>query len=164
MPTRPVVRSHRCAIMQFCKTYISVSTSHIDSILLIEAFADPSGLVFDYFALGSLFDGKYPPGRRILPTRWVFTIKKGAQGEIIKYKARWVCKGFYQEIQGNPGLGKTVLAEFLCRQLCNTADNPSAHRQEWASHACRTLPRPGQIFAYFFDMNNSTRNGGLSVL
>ena len=38
-----------------------------------------------------------PPGRRILPTRWVFAIKRGAKGEIIKYKARWVCKGFRQE-------------------------------------------------------------------
>ncbi len=38
--------------------------------------------------------GTPPPNRRILPTRWVTTIKRGPQGEVIKYKARWVCKGF----------------------------------------------------------------------
>ncbi len=41
--------------------------------------------------------GSPPPGRRILPTRWVTTIKRGPKGEVIKYKARWVCKGFRQE-------------------------------------------------------------------
>ncbi len=41
--------------------------------------------------------GSSPPGRRILPTRWVTTIKRGPKGEVIKYKARWVCKGFRQE-------------------------------------------------------------------
>jgi len=29
-----------------------------------------------------------PPNRRILPTRWVTTIKRGPKGEVIKYKAR----------------------------------------------------------------------------
>jgi len=38
-----------------------------------------------------------PPDRRILPMRWVTTIKRGPKGEVIKYKARWVCKGFRQE-------------------------------------------------------------------
>jgi len=37
------------------------------------------------------------PDRRILPTRWVTTIKRGPKGEVIKYKARWVCKGFRQK-------------------------------------------------------------------
>jgi len=41
--------------------------------------------------------GTPPPNRRVLPTRWVTTIKRGPQGEVIKYKARWVCKGFRQE-------------------------------------------------------------------
>ncbi len=38
-----------------------------------------------------------PPNRRILSTRWVTTIKRGLKEEMIKYKARWVCKGFRQE-------------------------------------------------------------------
>jgi len=46
----------------------------------------------DTFTLGTP-----PPNRRILPTRWVTTIKRGPKGEVIKYKARWVCKGFRQE-------------------------------------------------------------------
>ena len=37
------------------------------------------------------------PDRRILPTRWVTIIKRGLKGKMIKYKARWVCKGFRQE-------------------------------------------------------------------
>ncbi len=47
----------------------------------------------DTFTLGTP-----PPNRRILPTRWVTTIKRGPKGKVIKlYKARWVCKGFRQE-------------------------------------------------------------------
>lgn len=46
---------------------------------------------------GTFTLGKPPRDRTVLPTRWVFTIKKGASGEIVKYKARWVCKGFRQE-------------------------------------------------------------------
>jgi len=46
----------------------------------------------DTFTLGTP-----PPDRRILPTRWVTTIKRGPKGDVIKYKARWVCKGFRQE-------------------------------------------------------------------
>ena len=42
---------------------------------------------------------KRPPrssGKTIIPGRWVFTIKRDALGNITKYKARWVCKGFHQ--------------------------------------------------------------------
>ncbi len=37
------------------------------------------------------------PDRRILPTRWVTIIKRGPKGEVIKYKARWMCKEFRQK-------------------------------------------------------------------
>ena len=37
-----------------------------------------------------------PPGRKILPSRWVYTTKLGPDGEISRYKARWVGKGFCQ--------------------------------------------------------------------
>ncbi len=37
------------------------------------------------------------PNRRILPTRWVTIIKRGFKEEVIKYKARWMCKKFRQE-------------------------------------------------------------------
>jgi hypothetical protein len=40
----------------------------------------------------------YPPeNRRILRGKWVFKVKRGADGAVIKYKARWVVKGFEQE-------------------------------------------------------------------
>jgi len=37
-----------------------------------------------------------PPKAYILPGRWVLSYKFGPIGEINRYKARWVVKGFYQ--------------------------------------------------------------------
>lgn len=37
-----------------------------------------------------------PPGGKVLPCRWVFTIKRGADGRVQRYKARLVVKGFAQ--------------------------------------------------------------------
>jgi len=42
--------------------------------------------------------GHPPAGKNVIPTRWVLTIKRGAQGQILKHKARWVlCQGFRQQ-------------------------------------------------------------------
>jgi len=38
-----------------------------------------------------------PEGRRVLRGKWVYKLKRGPQGEIIRYKARWVVRGFEQE-------------------------------------------------------------------
>ena len=35
-------------------------------------------------------------GKKALGARWVFKIKRGADGQIIQYKARWVVKGYEQ--------------------------------------------------------------------
>jgi hypothetical protein len=35
-----------------------------------------------------------PPNRKALKTRWVYKIKTDQDNQIIKYKARWVVKGF----------------------------------------------------------------------
>jgi hypothetical protein len=40
---------------------------------------------------------KIPAGKRALRGKWVFKIKRGAHGEIIRYKARWVVRGFEQK-------------------------------------------------------------------
>ena len=37
-----------------------------------------------------------PQGRNILSSKWVFVLKKNAQGEIVRYKARLVVRGFEQ--------------------------------------------------------------------
>lgn len=37
-----------------------------------------------------------PPNRKILRGRWVFKLKRGPAGEITRYKARWVVRGFEQ--------------------------------------------------------------------
>ncbi|KAJ9525990.1 hypothetical protein QJQ45_009375 [Haematococcus lacustris] len=36
------------------------------------------------------------PGMSVLPGRWVLKVKRGSDGSIVKYKARWVVKGFRQ--------------------------------------------------------------------
>jgi hypothetical protein len=36
-------------------------------------------------------------GRRVLRGKWVYKLKRGPQGEIIRYKARWVVRRFEQE-------------------------------------------------------------------
>jgi hypothetical protein len=38
-----------------------------------------------------------PSDRESLTGKWVFKIKRGAQGEILRYKARWVVRGFEQQ-------------------------------------------------------------------
>jgi len=38
-----------------------------------------------------------PPGRKAIATRWIFKLKYTADGEVDRYKARWVAKGFSQQ-------------------------------------------------------------------
>ena len=38
-----------------------------------------------------------PPNRRVLQGKWVYKLKRGPNGEILRYKARWVVRGFEQE-------------------------------------------------------------------
>ncbi len=38
-----------------------------------------------------------PRGRKIVSGKWVFALKRGADGEVVKYKARFVARGFTQE-------------------------------------------------------------------
>lgn len=38
-----------------------------------------------------------PPGRKVLRGKWVYKLKRGPSGEILRYKARWVVRGFEQE-------------------------------------------------------------------
>ena len=37
-----------------------------------------------------------PPNKKILSGRWVYKLKKGPSGEVLRYKARWVVRGFEQ--------------------------------------------------------------------
>ncbi|MCO5578862.1 hypothetical protein L7F22_032709 [Adiantum nelumboides] len=42
---------------------------------------------------------RLPKGRKAIGCKWVFKIKRGSDGEILKYKARLVAKG-YSQIEG----------------------------------------------------------------
>jgi hypothetical protein len=71
-----------------------------------------------------------PPGKVPLKGRWVFKLKKNLQGDIEKYKARWVIKGFLQQ----PGID-------FDETFCNTARSESwrvllaeAAKQNWEVH------------------------------
>ena len=39
---------------------------------------------------------KPPPGRKVIPGRWVLSHKLDSMGAVVRYKARWVAKGFRQ--------------------------------------------------------------------
>jgi hypothetical protein len=38
-----------------------------------------------------------PENRKVLCGKWVYKLKRGPEGEILRYKARWVVRGFEQE-------------------------------------------------------------------
>lgn len=38
----------------------------------------------------------YPPDRKVLRGKWVYKLKRGPQGEVLRHKARWVVRGFEQ--------------------------------------------------------------------
>jgi hypothetical protein len=38
-----------------------------------------------------------PRDRRVLGGKWVYKLKRGPNGEVLRYKARWVVRGFEQE-------------------------------------------------------------------
>ena len=71
-----------------------------------------------------------PPGKLPLKGRWVFKLKKNLNGDIERYKARWVIKGFLQQ----PGID-------FDETFCNTARSESwrvllaeAGKQNWEVH------------------------------
>jgi Reverse transcriptase (RNA-dependent DNA polymerase) len=46
---------------------------------------------------GTWVEQDCPSNRESLTGKWVFKIKRGAHGEILRYKARWVVRGFEQQ-------------------------------------------------------------------
>ena len=49
--------------------------------------------------IGLYQEVKAPPDRKIIDSKWVFKIKRGPNGEIDKYKARLIAKG-YTQVEG----------------------------------------------------------------
>ncbi|GBE80639.1 Retrovirus-related Pol polyprotein from transposon TNT 1-94 [Sparassis crispa] len=64
-----------------------------------------------------------PPGRKAIGNRWTYVIKRGPQGEILRYKARLVAQGFSQipGIDFNDTFSPTVRLESLRAILHLTA-------------------------------------------
>ncbi len=71
-------------------------------------------------------------------------------------------------IRGVPGVGKTVLAKFVYRQLSEivlgNASPLVTKKFQWASAIRKSQPGSFQVLAYFLDSGNSVRNSGLSVV
>ncbi len=71
-------------------------------------------------------------------------------------------------IRGPSGVGKTVLAKFLYRQLCDNlsgdASLPITQKLQWASTISESHPVYFQVLACFLGNGNSMRNKGLSML
>lgn len=38
-----------------------------------------------------------PPGKKVIGLKWIFKLKKDAEGKIVKHKVRLVAKGYVQE-------------------------------------------------------------------
>ena len=71
-------------------------------------------------------------------------------------------------IRGPSGVGKTVLAKYLYRQLYDnlsgTVSLPIAQKPQWASAISESHPVSFQVLAYFFGGTNSMRIKGFGVL
>ena len=71
-------------------------------------------------------------------------------------------------IRGPPGVGKTVLAKFVYRQLkeveLGNAGQPITKKFQWASAIRKNPPESFQVLACFLDSNNSDRKSELSVV
>ena len=71
-------------------------------------------------------------------------------------------------IRGAAGVGKTVLAKFVYRQLSELVSGdgspPIVEELPWAFKIGKSQPVSFQVLAYFLDSGSSVRNSGLSVL
>ena len=71
-------------------------------------------------------------------------------------------------IRGAPGVGKTVLAKYVYRQLSGLvlgdASPPITKKFQCASAICKNQPGSFQVLAYFLGSGNPMRNKGLSML
>jgi hypothetical protein len=86
--------------------------------------------LFDLQAQNTWSLADLPPDKVPLKGRWVFKLKKNIRGDIEKYKARWVIKGFLQQ----PGID-------FDETFCNTARPESwrvllaeAAKRDWEIH------------------------------
>ena len=78
-----------------------------------------------------------PPNRKAVKTRWMYKIKTDQDNQIIKYKARWVVKGFTQQY-GN-GLATQTRQ---CTDLLPKSKSKSKHQNTPLLHHHHVLYHP----------------------
>jgi hypothetical protein len=91
------------------RTYLpqaNLTIKEEDPITVKEALNGPAGnewkkaMDIEYFGLverGTWEQCELPQGRKAITCKWVFKLKRDASGNVVKYKARLVARGFTQE-------------------------------------------------------------------
>jgi hypothetical protein len=74
-----------------------------------------------------------PPGKNILRGKWVFDDKRGEDGKILKFKARFVAMGFTQKegIDFSETFAGVVVGKSFRIMLCILNEDPSFEMEHW---------------------------------
>ncbi len=74
-----------------------------------------------------------PKGRKPISYKWVFKIKHGVDGEVERYKARLVARGFTQTFRVDYNESFTIVAKFLsirCILVLMTINDMEIHQMD----------------------------------
>ena len=77
--------------------------------------------------------GSVPKGKNILRGKWVFDDKRGEDGRILKFKARFVAMGFTQKegVDYTETFAGVVVAKSFRIMLCILNEDPSYEMEHW---------------------------------
>jgi hypothetical protein len=77
--------------------------------------------------------GSVPKGKNILRGKWVFDDKRGEDGQILKFKARFVAMGFTQKegVDYTETFAGVVVAKSFRIMLCILNEDPSYEMEHW---------------------------------
>ena len=93
-PTSRIQSNKQTKISTDDPTTYKEAISRPDAALWIKAMQAE----IDSLTLAGTYDvTELPQGFQAIGGKWVFRTKRGANGEIVKYKARWVAQGFRQK-------------------------------------------------------------------
>ena len=97
-----------------------------------------------------------PAGKKAIPTRWVYTKKYDEHGNVIKYKARAVIRGFYQDEAeiGETFAPVTKSAPWKTILALATENNWEIHQQD-VTTAFLNAPMEGEVYVQPPEGSNS---------